>query len=123
MVEEYFPKKIEIDWRNQFAIVTMNSIKDVCQFFKRYQEYCQFKYPKFFIQPEMIQGEMYRKAIPGNYGSGFVQSGALLQQFPQFPPINQVGVINPMIDPMIDQLNQLRISKFFIKNQMLRLKK
>jgi hypothetical protein len=115
MVEEYFPKKIEIDWRNQFAIVTMNSIKDLGEFFKRYRDYCQFKYPKFFIQPEIIQGEMYRKTL--NYGSGYVQSGAILQQFQQLPPIHSVGVINPIIDPMIDQFNQLRISKFFLKTR------
>ncbi len=73
----------------------MNSRKDLEEFFKRYAEHCQSKYPRFVIQPffEMIQGEMIRGPISRNFHQ---------------------GGINPIMDPMIDQLNQLRLSKNFI---------
>ena len=96
MVQEYSPKKIEIDFRNRFAIVTMNSTKDLNELLTRFTEFCQTNYPKFMIQPfiERNYYEINRGINP------LVQQGI---------PISKMA---HSLNPMIEQFSNLSIGRF-----------
>lgn len=96
MIQEYFPKKIEIDFKNKFAVVTMNSIRDLNEFFKKFSEFSEFNYPRFMIQPyfEKNYPDMNRSLHP------------LVQ-----PGIPMTKVANNFLNPIIDQFQNLRIGK------------
>ncbi len=51
LLQEYSPKLIEINMTLRSAVVTMESLKDLEEFFKKYAEHAVNNYPKFMVQP------------------------------------------------------------------------
>ncbi len=94
MLQEYFPKKVEINLPRKFAIVTMNSPRDLNEFLKKCGEFYQYNYPRFFVQPYIDVTQGMRVPIQ--------QSG--FNQFCQNMPM-------PQMNSMMEQFGNMRLSK------------
>jgi hypothetical protein len=64
------------------AVVTMNSMRDLEDFLKKYAEYAIYNYPKFMVQPYIEQPQPIMNPV----GVGYMPNGEQLahMQAPQF---------------------------------------
>lgn len=102
LLQEYFPKKIEINMMNRSAIVTMNSSKDLAEFMRKYPESSMVSYLKFlpvpYVEQPNLPDQAQKDQFFGNPLVNMFQNLSLYNK-PTVNPMNPMG-FPPQMPPM-----------------------
>jgi hypothetical protein len=86
------------------SVVTMNSMRDLEEFLKKYAEYSSYNYPKFMVQPYIEQSQPIMNPV----GVGYMPNAEQISHMQAFQLGNPVNINN-----LMDQFGNMSIRKKF----------